>query len=278
MANSDKNILITPSVGASGEPTIVFRGADNNPVTLRVLDSGALSFEGSSGQLFSITDTLVGTIFSVNDISGIPSLEIRDDGTVSVAEFSGNVGIGKATPDYKLDVVGVIKASNGVITLTTSGAPSSTIADGALAVDTLNHLLYVRSGGSWRSFSGPTGPTGPAGAASTVTGPTGPTGDWSTAQTINAKTDDYILLTSDAGKLVTINKGTAVTVTVDGSLDLSSGQRIDLLQLGDGQVTVSGSGATVNGTPGLKLRAKYSAATLLCTGADSYVLIGDLSA
>jgi len=34
----------------------------------------------------------------------------------------------------------------------------------------------------------------------------------------------------------------------------------------------------VNGTPGLKLRAQYSAATLLCVGADTYVLLGDLSA
>jgi hypothetical protein len=36
--------------------------------------------------------------------------------------------------------------------------------------------------------------------------------------------------------------------------------------------------ATVNGTPGLKLRARYSAATLLCVGADDYVLLGDLKA
>jgi hypothetical protein len=36
--------------------------------------------------------------------------------------------------------------------------------------------------------------------------------------------------------------------------------------------------ATVNGTPGLKLRARYSAATLLCVAADSYVLLGDLKA
>jgi hypothetical protein len=34
----------------------------------------------------------------------------------------------------------------------------------------------------------------------------------------------------------------------------------------------------VNGTPGLKLRAQYSAATVLCVGADSYVLVGDVKA
>jgi hypothetical protein len=35
---------------------------------------------------------------------------------------------------------------------------------------------------------------------------------------------------------------------------------------------------TLNGTPDLKLRARYSAATLVCTASDTYVLVGDLSA
>jgi hypothetical protein len=67
-------------------------------------------------------------------------------------------------------------------------------------------------------------------------------------------------------------------VTVNASLDLSNGQRIDILRLGLGEVTVVASGATVNSTPGLKLRARYSAATLLCVAADTYVLLGDLKA
>ena len=67
-------------------------------------------------------------------------------------------------------------------------------------------------------------------------------------------------------------------MTVDGSLDLNAGERIDILQLGAGQVTVVASSTTVSATPTLKLRAQYSAATLLCTGTDTYVLIGDLAA
>jgi hypothetical protein len=52
---------------------------------------------GTSGQLFSIVDSLTGTIFSVNDVSGIPSIEVDDDGTIRLAEFAGNVLIGTAT-------------------------------------------------------------------------------------------------------------------------------------------------------------------------------------
>jgi len=63
------------------------------------------------------------------------------------------------------------------------------------------------------------------------------------------------------------------------STGLSAGQRIDIAQLGAGQTTVvAQSGVTVNGTPGLKLRAQYSTATLICTASNTYVLAGDLSA
>ena len=78
--------------------------------------------------------------------------------------------------------------------------------------------------------------------------------------------------------MITMSSGSALTLTVNSSLGLSAGQSIDTLQLGAGQVTISASGVTLNGTPGLKLRAQYSAATIYCVGANSYVVIGDLSA
>ena len=57
---------------------------------------------------------------------------------------------------------------------------------------------------------------------------------------------------------------------------IGTGARIDLLQVGAGQVTVGGT-ATINGTPTLKLRTQYSAATLICVASNSYVLVGDLA-
>ena len=95
MANSDKNILITPNTGSTtANPTIVFKGSDNLPTTLRVLNNGTVSFEGTAGQLFSVSDGLTGTIFSVNDISGIPSIEVLDTGQVRLARYNGSVFIG----------------------------------------------------------------------------------------------------------------------------------------------------------------------------------------
>lgn len=102
MANSYKNILITPNIGSStDDPKIVFSGADatsNTDITLRMYptSNGTLSFEGGAGQLFSISNTLSGTLFSVNDVSGIPSIEVLDTGLVKLAQYNGSVVVGSA--------------------------------------------------------------------------------------------------------------------------------------------------------------------------------------
>jgi hypothetical protein len=131
--------------------------------------------------------------------------------------------------------------------------------------------------------SGGTGTTGFA-PSSTVNifflqaeGPTGASGQWDTAQTIENKTASYTLVTADAGKLITMTVAAANNLTVDGSLNLSVGQRIDIAQMAAGQTTVVASGTTVVATPTLKLRAQYSAASLICTAADTYLLVGDLA-
>ncbi len=100
MALSDRDIVITPNRGASSEPIIRFTGADalsSATISLRVVNSSTvstLSFEGTTGQLFSLTDTFSGTIFAVNDVSGMPSIEVLDSGIVKTAEFSGYLQIG----------------------------------------------------------------------------------------------------------------------------------------------------------------------------------------
>lgn len=91
-----------------------------------------------------------------------------------------------------------------------------------------------------------------------------------------AKTAAYTLATSDVNTMVQMNGAYAFSVTT-GLSSLSAGAQIHLLALTSG-VSVSGTGVTLNGTPGLKLRTAYSSATLICLGTNNWVLVGDLSA
>ena len=82
--------------------------------------TSALDIQGSAGQLFSVTNNLTsGSIFSVNDVSGIPSIDVDADGTIQLAPFSAteNVGVGTTNPTSKLHVIGDARVT-GVITAT----------------------------------------------------------------------------------------------------------------------------------------------------------------
>lgn len=121
MADSDKNIVISPSRSLTAQPSIVFTGKGADPITLRVLDNGTgdaasvtaggvLSVEGSAGQLFSITNRLgTGSIFSVNDISGIPSINVDASGLVELAPYSGTTKV------KQMNLVSEFVFSNGTV-------------------------------------------------------------------------------------------------------------------------------------------------------------------
>jgi len=68
-------------------------------VPLQVYGSGSLVFDvqGSQGQLFSITDSLSGSLFSVNDISGLPILEVFSDDKLVAGSFGTNAFVVSGT-------------------------------------------------------------------------------------------------------------------------------------------------------------------------------------
>ena len=73
------------------------------------------SVDGSAGRLFSISDSLTGTIFSVNDAAGLPIIQVDSDttdivnigpyGTSTFVTSGTSVGIGTAAPISKLHIV-----------------------------------------------------------------------------------------------------------------------------------------------------------------------------
>lgn len=99
--------------------------------------------------------------------------------------------------------------------------------------------------------------------------------------TINAQTGtSYTLVLGDAQQLVTLSNASAISLTVptNASVAFPIGTSIDLIQLGAGQITVSGASVTLLATPGLKFRAQYSGASLIKTATNTWVLVGDTSA
>jgi hypothetical protein len=67
--------------------------------SLNIYKSGSTVFtiEGSQGTLFSVTDQLSGSLFSVNDISGIPIFEVFSDDTVKIGTFNSEAIIVNGT-------------------------------------------------------------------------------------------------------------------------------------------------------------------------------------
>ncbi len=102
--------------------------------------------------------------------------------------------------------------------------------------------------------------------------------------TLNAgNTYKYILVLADDGKMIEMNTTTGQANTLEippnSAHAFPVGTQITVLQTGLGQTTISGgAGVTVNATPGAKLRANWSAASLVKRATNTWVVIGDLTA
>jgi RAB protein geranylgeranyltransferase component A len=92
----------------------------------------------------------------------------------------------------------------------------------------------------------------------------------------------YTLVAADAqNKLVTTSNASAVTVTVPPSV-FSTGNTINVQSIGVGITTFAqGAGVTITSTGATStapnLRARYSACTIICTGSNTFTIVGDLS-
>jgi len=84
----------------------------------------------------------------------------------------------------------------------------------------------------------------------------------------------YTLLAGDNGKVVVLNNGSAVTVTVPSGL--GAGFNCSFVQKGAGQVSFSASGTTINNRQShTKINAQYGVASLVAYADNVFVLAGD---
>ena len=188
------------------------------------------------------------------------------------------------------DVNGYLMQGINVFATTTArNAAITAPAEGQFAFTKDTNSLWYYDGAAWVA-SGATGDIEGITVTSPITGG-GTSGtvniafDTTAANTLtlNAQTGTtYTLVIADAAnKIVELNNASAITVTVPPSV-YSIGQQVNAYQRGAGQVTFSqGAGVTIRSTGGTstapKLRAQYSAATVICIGVNEFLIVGDLS-
>ena len=103
-----------------------------------------------------------------------------------------------------------------------------------------------------------------------------------TTLSFNAQTGTtYTLVATDLGKIVTSSNASAVTITVPPSV-FATGNIINVQSIGVGLTSFAqGAGVTITSTGATStapiLRARYSACSIICTGSNTFTIVGDLS-
>ena len=106
---------------------------------------------------------------------------------------------------------------------------------------------------------------------------------------LDRKTDNYTLVLADAGKVIEMNKGSAVNLTIPpdtggGAVDFPVGTQIVIVQLGAGQVTIveasGGTGGNVTTRSDgdkAKIKSQYSSCVLIKHEANEWYILGNLA-
>ena len=102
-----------------------------------------------------------------------------------------------------------------------------------------------------------------------------------TTLAFNAQTGTtYTLVATDKAKLVTTSNASPVTVTIPADVFVA-GNQINIQSIGVGLTTISGGSVTITSTGASSsapvLRARYSAATIICTASNVFTIVGDLA-
>lgn len=185
------------------------------------------------------------------------------------------------------DIVTIYNNNSGVSTITAGTATVTTSGSLALSQNQ-GGVLYFTSASAAIFFQFATPASGDI--EGIVTGTDSGLSGGATSGTVTLRqklafnaqtTTGYTLVIGDLNQLVTLNNASAINLTVPPSV-FSAGDVVNIAQIGAGQVTLlQGSGVTINSTGATstspKLRARYSAASIVCTTSNTFLTIGDIA-
>jgi hypothetical protein len=204
--------------------------------------------------------------YTINDLQDqIDGIDTA--GAIQASSFNAKGDLLSASANDTLSVVTV--GANGTILTANSATASglswatpaaadtltttSSTTDARIAWDTTNKQIQVGNGTSLLNFQ-------PFNVNTT------------------AKTGAYTFVLSDASTLVQMNGAYAFTVPLNATVAYPTGTQIHLIALTTGVTVAFTAGITSYATPGAKIRAAGSMATLIKLNTDTWVLAGDLIA
>jgi hypothetical protein len=283
------DILIIPK---SGDPQILFRGSgiNNTAIQLKVLSnyqsasgSGtALVFEGTQGQLFSITDNLSsGTIFSVGDITGLPLLEIDASGRTFMSRYGSTVDIFNSV---QIRPSGNGTGATSALRFYEQAVNGSNFVGFAAPSSIINNVTWTLpsgdgAAGSLLSTNGSTSLSWTTGV-NISGGLVSASGFSSTAyiQTSGAfitQNASFVLASGHNGKTILSSGASQINVTVSGNLPIGFGAAF--IQTGPGAIFYSGApGINVRNRQGhTRSNGLWSATSLVQFSGGAFLLAGD---
>jgi len=270
ISNSATTLTVTTGTGAAlmGGVTLAAGNVDQFLVALDVdtINEEIVAITGISGDTLTVVRAQAGTS-AITHTAGatVKHVFTGDDATFFTAGVAtADAAIPKSTVTTKGDLIAATASAtvtrlglgtNGYV-LTADSTQATGIKWAASATEipsqTGNGGEYLTTDGSTLSWS-------PINVA------------------INAKTDNYTLIASDAGKLITMTSSDNKTITVPNGV-FTIGQQIAIAGLGTGVVTIDDDGTSViYSTPGTLLRTQYSTAALVCIATNTFLLLGDLA-
>ena len=220
--------------------------------------------------IYSTEPLTVESLLANNDTTVLDSLNVFGN-----VLLDGSLGLANQVLKVNSSASGVEWATLDALPSQSSNSGKYLTTDGTTASwGTLNLSLYATLANP--SFTGTVNSAGNVISHIDVSTPT-------------FSSNSYTIQASDDGKVLMLdNSTTAATIKVptDATHNFTIGTQITIIQKGpiSGQITVDAvtpgtnpTGTAINATPGKKLRAQWSSATLLKTASNTWVLMGDLT-
>ena len=305
-ADGDTKIQVEES---SDEDIIRFDTGGSERMTIAadgtVTITGNLTVSGTTTEISSTTITVddknieLGSVASPDDTTadgGGLTLKGASDYTIAWTnskdawEYNQNINVNPITPggqtayyDGGFEIGRIPISTTDYIGIKTKDMNSSSSSEYILASTGGN--TYIGTGASsWIGlYSGANNLTAQLDYSGAALGYVGSKtwGRWTVHATGTTKTADYTAALVDESSYIWMNVGSANNFTVppNSSVAFDNGTMMTIINYGAGQTTiVAGSGVTLYSSPGLKLRAQYSVATIVKYTTDTWLVYGDIVA